>query len=135
MNEGDDRRPRSPSPKRVQFEDDRSPFRNDRRSRYEDYRYDRPQSLGRLQGCGRGAYRGNNRGAVIVALAHSAVTNKTATMSLSTADSQRHAGDSEVGVVADRRTAISPWDDSRQADTRRVSNVVITDTHIPMIIQ
>jgi len=74
-------------------------------------------------------------GAVIVASAHSAVTNKTATMSLSTADSQRHAGDSEVGVVADRRTAISPWDDSRQADTRRVSNVVITDTHIPMIVQ
>ena len=57
VNQSEDKRPRSPSPKRVQFEDDRSPSRT---SRDEDYRYDRPQSPRRFQGRRYGAYRGNN---------------------------------------------------------------------------
>ena len=57
VNQNDDRRPRTPLPRRVQFEGDRSP---PPRSRYEDYRYDRQQSPTRFQGRRYGAYRGNN---------------------------------------------------------------------------
>ena len=72
-------------------------------------------------------------GVVIVALAHNAVMSKTAIMSPFTED--RHVGDSVVVVVPNRPMAISPRDNSRQTDTRRVSNAVITDTHTRMIVQ
>ena len=55
-----------------------------------------------------------------------------AIMSLSTED--RHVEDFGVVCGADP-IVISPRDDSRQTDTRRVTNVVIIDIHIPMIVQ
>ena len=101
VNDGDDRRlRRSPSPRRVQFEDGRSPSSNERRSRYEDYRYDQPQFTGRFQGRGRGALRGYRGGGTFYAQRHD---EQPIIIKRSTVDSRRHVNAvlSEVEVVTE----------------------------------